>query len=199
MAITTRIEPIAKDIELMLADIKGAGAGQALAQFAREEIEAAKETNRSVLGRVPPFKIVVDGNKGASLDSVKGDGVIFVEFELIGDLLTFISDMLHQFSPTKTGTYKRSHIILADGQQVEATAGQVPIAQEYVFINSVPYARKIERGSSSQAPNGVYEAVSLLARRRFGNIASVVYAFRSITTGRGRSDRNPAVVVRLRG
>ena len=198
MAVTVRVEPIAKDIELMLADIKGPGAGQALAQFAREEIEAAKETNRSVLGRVPPYKIVVDGNKGASLDSVRGDGVVFVEFELIGDILTFISDMLHQFSPTKTGTYKRSHIILADGQEI-APGGQAPIAAEYVFINTVPYARKIERGSSSQAPNGVYEAVSLLARRRFGNFASIVFAFRSITTGRGRSDRNPAVVVRLKG
>lgn len=198
MAVTVRVEPIAKDVALMLADIKGPGAGQALAEFAREEIEAAKETNRSVFGRVPPYKIVVDGNKGASLDSVRGDGVIFVEFELLGDVLTFISDMLHQFSPTKTGTYKRSHIILADGQEI-APSGQAPIAAEYVFINTVPYARKIERGSSSQAPNGVYEAVSLLARRRFGNIAQIVFAFRSITTGRGRSDRNPAVVVRLRG
>ena len=69
-------------------------------------------------------------------------------------------------------------------------------ADEYVFINTVPYARKIERGSSSQAPDGVYQAVAMLARDRFGNVARITYLVPDLSK-RERSERNPAVIVRL--
>lgn len=206
MAVSTRIQPIARDIDVMLGGLKGPDASKLFAEFAAAEIADAKESNRSILGRVPPFKIFVDGKQGASLESVRADGTISVEFELVGDVLTWISAMLQQHSPVKSGRYKRSHILLADGSEV-AVSDQVPIAREYVFINTMPYARKIERGSSSEAPDGVYQAVALLARSRFGNIAKISFGFRTVIGGgivtgpRGNraSNRNPAVIVGLRG
>jgi hypothetical protein len=46
-------------------------------------------------------------------------------------------------------------------------------------VNTQPYARKIERGHSKQAPNGVYETVAHLAARRFGNMARIRFGYRS--------------------
>lgn len=180
----------------MLDGLKNEDARAQFADYASLEIDNAKEINRAILGKVPPFKIFVDGQEGATLSSVKADGVIVVEFELVTDALKVISDMLHQHSPTKTGTYKRSHVLLADGAEVDPSGANVPPADEYVFINTVPYARRIERGSSSQAPDGVYQAVAMLARGRFGNIARITYSFRTVSSGK-KSERNPAVVVRL--
>jgi hypothetical protein len=47
-----------------------------------------------------------------------------------------------------------------------------------VFVNVQPYARKIERGESPSAPEGVYEAVATLARQRFGNVARIRFEYR---------------------
>lgn len=202
MPVTTRIEPIARDLAVFVNEFKSRDRSQVLADFAQGEINDAKEINRAALGRVPIYVVHVDGRKGAPLESVRPDGVIAVEFELSTDLFQFIFDTLNRFSPVKpTGTYKRSNRMFADGQ--EFTIGQnIPPADEYVFINSVPYAKKIERGFSSQSPDGVYQATALLARARFGNIAKIMYGFRQISftddVGGEASGRNPAVIVRLR-
>jgi hypothetical protein len=192
MAVTVRIEPIAKDIDVLVGDLKSDAASQLLADFAADEIEDAKKTNASVLGRVPPYKIFVDGQQGASLKSVRPNGVIVADFELVSDVLIWISQQLTQHSPVKSGRYKRSHTLFADGKHVEVVDQLVPVAAEYIFINTVPYARKVERGSSSQAPEGVYQAVAALARARFGNIARTSYAFATLPGG----ERNPAIIVR---
>jgi len=73
-----------------------------------------------------------------------------------------------------------------------------PPAQEYVFVNTTPYARKIEGNkgrppSSPQAPDGVYQAVATLARK-FSNVAKVTFSYRTVAGG----ERNPAIIVRLR-
>lgn len=206
MAVRTRVEPINRDVELIIQeDLSPQARSKALAHFAREQIDEAKATNKRVLGRVPPLTISVDGRQGALLESVKPDGTIFGEFELVTDALSWISDMLTVHSPQRSGRYIASHTLFADGVEIEPY-GNVPVAEEYVFMSTVPYARKIERGSSSQAPEGVYQVVAVLARRRFGNVARISYGFRtalggSIIGGRAgdrSSQRNPAIIVSLR-
>lgn len=205
MALTARIEPIRADVDAFIVDMKGPGAAEQFRAFAHEAIEEAKEINRSVLGRVPPFEMFVDGSKSASLASAKASSTIVVEFKLITEALIWIAEQLEKFSPVRTGRYQRSHVLLADGSEVEVAA-QIPFASQYVFINTMPYARKIERGSSSEAPNGVYQAVAALARGRFGNLARITYGFRTVIGGSmiiGRAgnraaNRNPAIIVTLR-
>jgi hypothetical protein len=71
-------------------------------------------------------------------------------------------------------------------------------AQQYVFVNTDPYARKIEGTkqkppSSPQAPDGVYQAVATLARK-FSNLAKITFSYQTVAGG----ERNPAIIVRLR-
>lgn len=190
MAVVTRIEPINKDIALLLDDVR-ASANLSLAEFAREQIEEAKASNQAILGRLPPYHIFVDGRRDAPLEAVRPGGVIVAEFELITDVLRYIGEQLVLHSPHLTGRYEQSHRLLADGTQIDFAAQTQDIAGEYVFINTVPYARKIEHGQSPQAPHGVYEAVATLAKRRFSRLAKIEFNYRTLTGGL----RQPAIIV----
>jgi hypothetical protein len=203
MPIRVRVQPIQRDIQLLLDDLKSPQQrSQALADFARDEIDDAKTINRQALGYDPPVTIYVDGTKGAPLDSVKN--VIVADFELVGQLVLWIHGQLQMHSPVRTGRYKESHALFADGHQVDPIGPTIPIADEYVFVNLVPYARKIERGLSPQAPDGVYQVVAHLAQAEFRNVARVTFSYRTAIGGAiiggklgDRSEnRNPAIIIR---
>jgi hypothetical protein len=175
----------------------------AFAEFARNEIDEAKAINKQALGYEPAVTIFVDGQRGASLESVKN--VIVADFKLVDQLLLWIHNQLLTHSPAKTGRYRRAHVLLADGREINV-GSVIPAAEEYVFVNLVPYARKIERGSSSRAPDGVYQVVAHLAQAQseFRNIARITFSYRTVIGGfivRGRAgnrseNRSPAIVVR---
>ena len=205
MALSVRIQPISRELELFMKEDLGPKARSAmLAAFAAETIAEAAQQNKRVLGRVPPYEVFVDGREGAPLTSVKPDGVIRAEFQLVNEALAWISTQLQLHSPVKSGRYAKSHELFADGVDTE-NPNAAPPAEEYVFLNTQPYSRKIERGQSPQAPDGVYQAVATLAQRRFGNVAKITFSYRTaiggdIIGGRAgdRSDlRNPAIIVRL--
>lgn len=206
MAVRTRVEPIDRDVALILSEVLSPKARSArLAEFAHEQIDEAKEINRRALGAVPPLTITVDGREGAPLTSVKPDGTIRGDFELVNETLAWINTQLQKHSPVRSGLYAKSHELFADGVDTE-NPNNAPPASEYVFLNVQPYSRKIERGQSSQAPDGVYQVVTTLAQRRFGNIASITFGYRTAVGGGlvgGRKGdrsnlRNPAIIVRLR-
>ena len=107
-------------------------------------------------------------------------------------------------SPYLTGAYAASHKLYADG--VETDAQNPKPAERYVFLSTLPYARKIEGirkggekkpGQSKQAPDGVYEGVAALARARFGNLAWIRFTFDS-TAAQAKGDRFPAIAITLR-
>jgi hypothetical protein len=201
MAVRTRIDPIARDIELMIAaDLSPEAQSEVLADFARVQLMAAQDTNNKALGRTPPHETYVDGQEGAPLDSVRPQGVIAFEFQLLDEVFGWIAEQLKKNSPIKSGDFQNSFLFLADG--TEASVAAPPAASEYVFINTQPYARKIEKGLSKQAPDGVMEAVAALASQRFGNIARISFGFRSLlmdyvpvhraSARRGRKKATPA-------
>ena len=198
MALRTRVEPIDRDLQLLFADDLSAQArSKQLATFAGEVIDEAKETNRRVLGAVPPHTVTVDGREGAALTSVKPDGTIRAEFELINEALVWINTQLQMHSPVLSGRYAKSHELFADGVDTE-NPNAAPPARVYTFANTVPYARKIERGQSSQAPDGVYQAVATLAARRFGNLAKIRFTYTAILGNiKSRDARQPAITVTM--
>lgn len=217
MAITVKVEPINRDIRAFIdEDLSPSARSKALAQFAQETIDETRRENRAAIGQDQKYEVTVDGRRGAALVSVQPDGVIFVEFEYLADLVTWISQRLHENSPVHhpdrkkpshaPGLYKRSHLIFIDGQQFTPGAPVPPVTEEVVFVNEVAYARQIELGESKQAPDGVYQAVALLARNRFGNLARITFTYRGLIAGQtvsgragNRSEvRNPAIVVRTR-
>jgi hypothetical protein len=152
---------------------------EVFASAARTIIEDAKAQNARVLGRVPNHTIAVDGREGAPLNSIQiPNGVVVVEFELVFEAISWIGDMLRQFSPVKKGVYRDSHVLLADNVAVDPDAIP-PIADEYQFVNLTPYARKIERRLSPKAPTGVYQSVAKLAASssKFGNVARIKFGY----------------------
>lgn len=200
-----KAEPINRDIAVLLDALDPSSMMQQFASIAAGHIEEAKAINRRALGREPTLTTYVDGRAGAALETVKPNGVIFTEFELVTDVLLFIGSLLEKFSPVgrtndrragHPGLYKKSHVLFADNVEIDlstpALVPQILSADEYVFVNTLPYARKIERGYSRQAPDGVYQAVASIARRRYSKVASINFTYRTIFGG----ERNPAIVVK---
>lgn len=150
------------------------------AEFAQERIDEAKAQNARVLGSVPPYTVSVDGRLGASLLSAQPNNPIgvYVEFELVFEAVQWVGEMLEKHSPVKSGRYQKSHVLIADNVVVDDGAPP-PVARKYVWVNVQPYARRIERGWSSQAPDGVYQAIPDLpeTKQKFGNIAKITFGY----------------------
>jgi hypothetical protein len=198
MALSVRVEPIDRDVQLILSeDLSSKARSAILAEVAADMIEEAKEINRQVLGAVPPYTVTVDGSQSASLASVKPDGFIRADFQIVTEAIAWIYEQLQMHSPVLSGRYAKSHEIFADGVEID-NPNDPPPASEFVIMNTQPYARKIERGQSSQAPDGVYQAVATLAQRRFGNVAKISFSYRTFGGG-GSRDRNPAIIITMRG
>lgn len=215
----SRIEPISSWVTATVNQhLSLAAQRRAIADFARRQIDSAKQTNQRALGRVPPYSVAVDGRQGAALETVKPKGgIIVVEFEIISDVLLWIGTTLVERSPRVSGDYARGHTLFADG--VEIPLGDtLPAAAEYSFTNLVPYARKIEIGRTKsgrsfviQVEPRIYERTAKDARARFGRAAGIEFTFRGIvgghqikggTAGRAhnRSEvRYPTIVVRPGG
>jgi hypothetical protein len=188
-----KIDPVEKFTELDVRnDISLPEQRKAAADFVRAGIEEAKNTNRLVLGRVPPFTVTVDGREGAPLESVNPDGGnVTVEFELVGDALVWIAQTLVDRSPRVSGEYIRGHALYADGAEVDPF-GVIPSADTYVFTNSVPYTRKIEIGKVKgppardfviQVPNRIYERTAEDAKARFGNTVKIRFTYQALQGG----------------
>ena len=177
MVVVTKVQPIDRDLIVRLTGTEDTRRAM-LASFAREKLAEGEQQNLQVLGRVPPHKTFVDRVQDASEDPVKPDGVIVYEFELVSDALSWIGDQLQKHSPIGAGRdphpglYQKSHELFADGTQVIEGA-DVPPAAEYVFLNALPYARKIQRWF------GVYEAVAAMAGAQFGNTVKVRFTYRA--------------------
>lgn len=202
-----RIGNFTRDVNLLVSrTLSPQARQQIIAKEARRILGEAQAANARVLGAKQEFTQAVDGRLGAPLEGVNPDhGKIVFEFSLLGPLLEWIGEQLVLHSPVLTGRYRDSHILLADGVEVDVDAGEkAPMAETYIFVNTQPYARKIERGLSDQVPDGVFEVVADMARRRFGNIANIKFSYRSlyIPTARTKSERaaerdsrSPAIVI----
>ncbi|MER2268244.1 hypothetical protein [Methylobacterium oxalidis] len=180
---SVRVDPVARDIALMLDDTLSPNAQAALlAEAAREALGEAQDTNQQALGYVPEHETFVDGQQRQDLANLTPRSTVLFEFKLLTDIVGWIDEQLIIHSPVRTERYARSHVWFADDVEFDASR-MPPAAEQYVVLNAQPYARKIERGQSSQAPDGVYEGVATLAKRRFGNVAYVGFSYRSFPGG----------------
>jgi hypothetical protein len=219
MTLRSRVDLIDRDvIASLLPELTPEGKSKALAAFAREQFDQADRQNTAALGSQARHETYVDGRLGAPLETVRPDGSVLFEWQLLGDLFEWIEAQLILNAPVKTGRFSKSFVFFADG--VEAKPTRPPQATEFVFLSSAPYAGKIERGLSRQAPDGVFEVIAVLARRRFGNLAQIKFSYRSPllsyvglggrkggkTAGRAkrsahnieRNSRTPAIVISVR-
>lgn len=210
MALTVRIEPVEKSVAASIrADLSPETQRKEAAKFAKAGIDEASATNRQILGRDVPVSITVDGVPNAPLESVNPDGgSIIAEWEILVDgLLRWIAEQLVARSPVVSGAYRQGHTLYVDGTEVPIGGSIRPPAEaeEYVFINPLPYARKIEVGKTKagrafviQVPNHIYERVAKDARARFGNQADIQYSPQA-TLGAYRLKHNQAARHFLKG
>jgi hypothetical protein len=185
----SRVDPIEKDIDLLIRqDLSPEAQSRVLAEFALDTLAEAEAKNAEVLGHPVRHETFVDGREGAAEETVRPSGTIVYEFELVEEIFAWIDEQLLSHSPVggsgdrHSGLYRRSHIFYADDEEADPLAPP-PGIRIGTFVNAVPYARKIEEGESPQQPDGVYEVVTHLAARRFGNIAKIVFAYRGVVEG----------------
>lgn len=182
-SVSIKLTPLRRNIEVIVNAMLSPEAQSAkLAAFAREKLAEADQINNAAVGHVPPHDTVVDGSAGASEDQVRPSGTISYKFLLVSDLFGWIADQLKEFSPKKSEAFEHSFVFFADNVETDPY-GPVPLANEYVFQNTQPYVRKIERGFSPQAPHGVFEAVAALARNRASKSVKVSFAYRGLIGG----------------
>jgi hypothetical protein len=191
MPVTVKINPVEKVTTASILGKTLADRQKVAADYARAGLEDAKRIDASIIGHEPKYTVTVDGRASAPFESVNPDsGSIIIEFEqqaLIGEVLQWIGKTLMERSPASSGSYRQGHMLLADGQQVAINEKIAP-ADEYTFINTVPYARKIEIGKTHagrafviQVENRIYDRVARDARAKFGKKADIQFGYREMT------------------
>lgn len=155
------------DFQLLIDNtLSVAGQVSEYVDFALETELAAQLIDEEILNRIVNVKTYIDGALD-TIDRVRSlSDVITFEFMITEDILNFIDQQLNLHSPVKTGKYKASHVLFADGILVPDVS-KAPTAHEFMFINTTPYSLKVEAGESPMAPNGVYELSAHEAQKKF--------------------------------
>lgn len=201
MLLSGSIEPIDIDIAAIIDEELSPKARSAkLAELALSELSAAEQVNLRALSFIPKHVTVVDGAVGISEDRVKPDGTIVYTFDLLPDVFSWIEEQLEAFAPVFSGRFKKSFEFFADGI-LTALSADVQRASEFVFLSSVSYAGKIEgeagQPESRQAPNGVFEAVAVLAQMRFPQV-NIGFSYRvPFPEAASTSKDTPAITITL--
>jgi hypothetical protein len=197
--ITAAIEGGDLDIAgLLEEDLSPAAQSAQLAAFAREQLAEADKINANALGFTPQHTVAVDGVAGASEDRVRPDGVIVYNLDLMPDVFSWIAAELEAFAPVLSVRFRRSFAFFVDGILTDVT-GEIPEGREFVFMSSVPYAGEGEPKppESRQAPNGVFEAVAVVAQIRFPEL-DINFSYRAPFGELAASSKDtPAITITL--
>lgn len=195
----------------------------AMERAARATFRDAQTRNKAELGFEPPHQWFVDGRASDNLRGVKRGGRIECRFDVAGGLLEKAVDLaIAEFmrlapvgSPPEDkhpGLYRRSLRMMVNGAQRDASrerSGVVRLKRGDVvtLTNLLPYARRLERGWSRQAPNGILEKVAMIVRRRYGSLLNVRFSWAAYSIGGGavaasrrsrRASQYPTITMSMR-
>lgn len=149
---------------------------RAFADMAAQAINEIDRDNDAALGRDILFKTFVDGRETTNLRLAKERSEIVARWALAPGVVAYIDDLLTHAGPVLTGAYRQSHVIYADGVEID-DPDKATGAREVMFLSLAPYARKIERGKKGYAPGHVYEAIAAMAKARFSNVALIKFTY----------------------
>jgi hypothetical protein len=163
--------------------------------FAEQAIKIGRDVqdhNERIIGHQVTRTTYVNGQKNASEYSITSSGgTIEYVFSITSDIVEFIADSIQKLSPVRSGQYKASDVIYADGVLVSNPNDLPKNVSEWIFVNTQPYAGKIERGESSQASHGVYELTAYQAAQKYPEY-HVLFDFRYTSDSKYLT---PAIVV----
>lgn len=154
-------------------------------------LQALRDASRGG-GDVVDWRSIVDGRFDADPNTVKPYGKIeFVRRDL-GEIVEYVWKELIRRSPVLTGRYQDSHVLMINGVQAQDISAVKP-GDRVQFVNTQPYARKIEGGGTVQnpavkpqsmsAPNGVYRVVYRSAKRLYGKAAFIDFRWKRLNLG----------------
>lgn len=190
--ISGKVEPIRRDLALHFAASLGPQArARILAEEGARILSKADAAQLAQLGIVPPKRTFVDGAESEDLARVKPEGVIVRIYDVMPLVLAWLGNELWKHSPVRSGRYQESHRLLADGTEIAQVVENFTLAavpsgtREFLFIPTVPYARRLEpvdgrKAWSPKAPDGIYHAVATLARPKLLRLVSVSFTYRSL-------------------
>lgn len=183
---TVKMSVVERTSEIVLTGETEAQRRRMYHEFARSSIKEASDQNKKALGYVPDYEIRVDGSPG-TVERATSESRIDVEYELSSDIYLWVHNFLilnspvglpNDLRPGHPELYMRSHLFFVDDVLMDPES-PLPPHDEAVFVNIQPYARKIERGLSSQAPDGVYDVTAALAKAKFSNLANIKFSYRT--------------------
>lgn len=182
-----RASAFALQVDVLKREI-GRSHAQTMAAAARAAFADAQRQNRAELGREPAFEQIVDGRKGAALESVKPGGRIVFLFDVGAELLSDATDFaiaeFLRIAPVgkapedeHPGLYRKSLLLLVNGARRDASkGGVVRLKQDDIvaLTNLVPYARKLNMpGFTAWVPNGVFNALRQRVAAKYGHLLNV--------------------------
>ncbi|WP_336761220.1 hypothetical protein [Asaia sp. VD9] len=116
------------------------------AEMARRAIAARDEL--IARGEAPPsWRRYVDGKADAPETSVRLDGAILYRFNLTGEAAQAGLDLCRSISPTRSGKFRDSWVVLCDDKLWKQPLKDLPASATILIVNPLPYARKIETGA----------------------------------------------------
>lgn len=161
-----RISTFAKDLQLATADIAPGNIAKALAAFARSENSKAIQEGEGS----ERFDRFVNGNLGASEDTVVPPGPILYVYNWWTEIVEFALQTLVERSPEKSGRYKQSWFVMTPGGRVKSF-DDISVNATVIICNDQPYSRKIDVGHMRMSvPPGVVEDGRKAVMARFGNM-----------------------------
>lgn len=133
----------------------------AIARRKRDELIAS--------GDAPPsYTTFVDGVRDAREESVRPDGAIIYQFNVLGLAAAFGFTFLMARSPVDDGEYRASWLVIVNGKKWTTDLDDIPHGAEVMIVNPKPYARKIDAGHMRmRVPPGLIEAARQAIRARY--------------------------------
>ena len=154
--------------------------------------------------------VVTDGVANRDWAQVKPFGKIeFDRRPMLQECARWIMAQLVDRSPVgpgRNGHYKDKHVYLVNGEQVsDQHLDKVKPSDRLQIVNTQPYAKKLEgeraqrrfklkreRGSSVQAPGGIYTIVQRLAFQRYGRSLFIDFKYVQLNLDRPQVMRRRA-------
>lgn len=148
----------------------------------------------------PAYQTFVNGRAGALEEAVKLPGPIVYEFSYLTEAVIFCLAFLEARSPMKSGRYRRSMFVLANGREWDQ-ASELPPDADVLVLSDQPYSRKIHVGATGfETSKGLFEQARQATRMRFQNVVEAYVTFTEIDGGyvlKGRRPRRAAAQNRM--
>lgn len=189
------------------------------ADIQREVAREARAARDALIasGRFPAaYTTIVNGVRDAREETIRPDGAIVYDGQVLGPAVAFALGFLAQRAPKLTGDYGRSFMVAvsrggADGRPIPMAAFRpdaISADATGAFIYSpLPYSRKVDvqlvgsRKLRFSAPPGLYDDAARAVRTRYPTLnASRLYTIRHPAAERredGKRIEYPALEIRL--